>query len=305
MDVKLGDVAARANFCTLDKEGKIIDRRAGRIASEKALPIVELLKEIAIPEVETEVRLVREYRFAVVMRGSGLHPALEDTDPQKTGAAPFPVRVKDDAAQGTADLFNAWIQSARKVLADQPKANGLTLRGFSTNPALPQFPDVFGLKAVCIAVYPMYRGVSSLVGMEVHYFSGESPRDQFTQVRQTWNEYDFFFVHIKKPDSKGEDGDFAGKTEVISSVDEALPELIDLKPDVLVVTGDHSTPSRLRSHSWHPVPLLLWAPSSCRSDSSTSFGESTCALGGLGTFPATDILPLSMAHAGRLAKYGA
>jgi len=305
MEVREGDVAARGNFCTLDEQGRIIDRRAGRIPSEEALPIVERLQAIQLPDVELDVRQVREYRFAVVMRGPDLDPEIEDTDPQATGVPPLPARPRRNAARRTAELFDRWVALARQALADQPKANGLTLRGFSTDPKLPAFGEVYGLHPACIAVYPMYRGVSRLVGMEVLSFQGESPELEFATAAETWGDYDFFFIHIKKTDSRGEDGDFAKKADVIEQVDQALPRLLELEPDVLAITGDHSTPARLRTHSWHPVPLLLWAPETLRADDRQSFGERQCALGGLGTFPAKHLMQLLMAHAQRLRKYGA
>ncbi|MCK4975374.1 MAG: 2,3-bisphosphoglycerate-independent phosphoglycerate mutase [Anaerolineales bacterium] len=305
MDVRKGDVAARGNFCTLDSDGNIADRRAGRIPTEEAIPIVESLKSIQIPGVETEVRHVKEYRFAVVMRGDVLVPEIEDTDPQQTGVPPLPAKATTPKAERTASLYNQWIAQARQVLADQPIANGLTLRGFATHPGLTSYQDAYGLKAACIAVYPMYRGVSRLVGMDVIEFPGDSPQDEFAALARSWKDYDFFFVHIKKTDSKGEDGDFPGKVKVIESVDAALPALLDLKPDVLIITGDHSTPAKLRSHSWHPVPFLLWAPASVRPDTQNEFGERSCASGSLGNISALDIMPLALAHALRLNKYGA
>jgi 2,3-bisphosphoglycerate-independent phosphoglycerate mutase len=305
MKVNTGDIAARGNFCTLDPKGKIKDRRAGRIPTEEAIPVVEKLKSIQIPEVEIEVEHVKEYRFAVVIRGEGLSQEIDDTDPQTTGVPPLAAQAQTPAAEHTADLFNQWIKEALLVLAEQPKANGITLRGFSTDPGLPSFQESFGLHAACIAVYPMYRGVSKLVGMDIVEFSGDKPEDEFATLGQVWDDYDFFFVHIKKTDSKGEDGDFYGKAHVIESVDEALPNLLKLKPDVLIVTGDHSTPSTLKSHSWHPVPFLLWAPASVRSDDQNQFGERACAHGSLGSFPAVDTIPLALAHALKLNKYGA
>ncbi len=305
LEVRKGDVAARGNFCTLDSEGKIIDRRAGRIPTSEALPVTEKLKTIQIPGVETQVRHVKEYRFAVVMRGAGLSPEINDTDPQITGVEPLPATATSPAAEYTAKLFNQWIAEARKVIANEPKANGITLRGFATHPGLTPFKEAYGLRAACIAVYPMYRGVSELVGMDIIQFEGETTQDEFAALAKSWNDYDFFFVHIKKTDSKGEDGDFYGKAAFIESVDAALPELLKLNPDVLMITGDHSTPARLMTHSWHPVPFLLWAPATHRPDSEISFGERACARGGLGTFNAMDAMPLALAHALRLNKYGA
>ncbi len=305
MDVSKGDVAARGNFCTLDSAGNITDRRAGRIPTPEALPVVEKLKKIEIPGVSTEVRHVKEYRFAVVMRGDGLHPDIDDTDPQATGVPPLPARASSPAAEHTASLYNRWIEKAQKVISDQPKANGLTLRGFATHPGLQSYDDAYGLRAACVAVYPMYRGVSRLVGMDIIEFNGEDPEDEFTALANAWDNYDFFFVHIKKTDSKGEDGDFHGKAHYIELVDQALPPLLQLKPDVLMITGDHSTPASLRTHSWHPVPFLLWAPASVRPDDQTQFGERACARGGFGTISAMDAMPLALAHAQRLNKYGA
>ena len=305
LQVRRGDVAARGNFATLDEAGNIVDRRAGRIPSEESAPLVERLKQISLPGVETEVHQVKEYRFAVVMRGENLNGDIDDTDPQQTSVPPLPAVARTPAAEPTAELFNQWIAKACEVLADNPKANGLTLRGFATDPNLPSFQDSYGLNPACVSVYPMYRGVSQLVGMEVVQFSGETPEDEFAALARAWGEHDFFFVHVKKTDSKGEDGDFAGKAHVIEGVDAALPLLLELNPDVLIVTGDHSTPARLRTHSWHPVPFLLWAPATIRPDDQNSFGERACARGGLGNFSALDTIPLALAHAGRLEKFGA
>jgi 2,3-bisphosphoglycerate-independent phosphoglycerate mutase len=305
MTIFKGDVAARGNLCTLDENGNISDRRAGRISSQEAIPLIERLQQIDLGDVKVETRHVREYRFCVVMRGEDLEPDVEDTDPQETSVPPAEAIARNKASQRTADLYNQWIAKARQILSDQPKANGLTLRGFSTYPQLPQFDDIFGLRAACIAEYPMYRGVSRLVGMEIQELNGDKPEDEFGVVRDVWEDYDYFFVHIKKTDSRGEDGDFSAKAKVIEGVDRALPQLLDLQPDVIAVTGDHSTPSRIRRHSWHPVPLLLWAPATARPDLAQSFGERKCANGGFGTIPATDIMPLMMAHADRWEKFGA
>ncbi len=305
MQVNPGDVAARGNLCTLDKNGVITDRRAGRISSEDALPLIEKLNEIEISGVETEVKHLREYRFAVLMRGEGLAPHIADTDPQQTGLPPRAAKAQSPDSAHAADLFNQWIAAAHIILSTQPVANGLTLRGFGTDPVLPKFQDIYDLNAACVAVYPMYRGVSKLVGMQAIDFTGESPAEQFSATENIWDDFDFFFIHIKKTDSRGEDGDFTGKAEVIEAVDMALPQLLDLKPDVIIITGDHSTPALMRSHSWHPVPLLLWSPQFGLPDQQSQFGERACSLGGLGTFPATDLMPIALAHAGRLNKFGA
>lgn len=305
VDCKPGDVAARGNFCTLDADGNITDRRAGRISSEVGAPLVEKLNGIKLPGVELEVKQVKEYRFTVVMRGEVLDASLKDTDPQKVGVPPLLVEPTTPAAGRAADLFNQFVAEARNVLADQSQANGLTLRGFATDPQLMPYSEAYGLKAACVAVYPMYRGVSKLVGMDVIQFDGEYPADEFSAVEKVWNDYDFFFIHIKKTDSMGEDGNFDGKVKIIEGVDASLPQLTALNPDVIMITGDHSTPALMKSHSWHPVPFLLWAPAMHLTDSETQFGERACMRGGLGTFPALDTMSLGLAHAGRLTKYGA
>jgi 2,3-bisphosphoglycerate-independent phosphoglycerate mutase len=305
LEVKKGEVAARGNFCTLDADGNILDRRAGRIPTDEAIPVVEKLKKVQVPGIQTEVEVVKEYRFALILRGEGLSPEIDDTDPQKTGVPPLPAVARESAAEHTARLVNQWIAAACEALKDEPKANGLTLRGFSTDPDLPKFKGSYDLQAACVAVYPMYKGVSKLVGMDVIQFTGDQPADEFAAVQAIWDDYNFFFIHIKKTDSMGEDGNFAGKVGVIESVDQALPALLDLHPDVLMITGDHSTPCLLRSHSWHPVPFLLWAPASARSDEQQHFGERACARGGLGTFPAIDTIPQALAHGLRLEKFGA
>ncbi|MCZ6531267.1 MAG: 2,3-bisphosphoglycerate-independent phosphoglycerate mutase [Chloroflexi bacterium] len=305
LQVAPGDVAARGNFCTLDGDGLITDRRAGRLPSEAAAPLVEQLDSIKIPGYTFEIRQVREYRFALVARGEGLEPGLSDTDPQRVGQAPLQVVPETPQSQASAELFNQWIEASRSVLAQEPLANGLTLRGFSTDPELPQFGQSYGLNALCVAVYPMYKGVAKLVGMEILEFEGEDPADEFSALGPRWDEFDFAFIHVKAPDSRGEDGDFEGKAAVIEQIDRELGRLMDLEPAVLAVTGDHSTPARMRSHSWHPVPLLIWAPDTVRPDDSLNFGERDCARGGLGTFPAKSLMALLLAHAGRLNKFGA
>ena len=299
------DVAARGNFCTIDRTGQIIDRRAGRIATDDARPLVEKLAGITLPGVEFEVKPVKEYRFVVVMRGSGLSSALSETDPQRTGASPLPVKPLEPAAERAAGFFNQWVDAARARLANDHPANMVTLRGFSGDPRLPQFESIYKMRPACVAVYPMYRGVARLVGMKTIDFPGDKPADEFRALASVWDEFDFFFVHVKPTDSRGEDGDFAAKVKVIESVDAALPAILDLNPDVLIITGDHSTPAKMKTHSWHPVPLLLWAPQTIRPDDERGFGERACARGGLGTILAADLMPIAMAHAGRLTKYGA
>lgn len=300
------DVAARGNFVTVDAQGRITDRRAGRIPTEKGAEVVERLKSITLSGVETIVEIVKEYRFALVLRGEGLNGAIADTDPQATGVEPLPAKALRPEAEHTAALVNQWVAQAKAALKDQHPANMLTLRGFAMDPNLPKFGDVYRLKAACVAVYPMYKGVSKLVGMDVIQTDAhDTPADEFRRVAGIWNKYDFVFCHIKPTDSRGEDGDFEAKVRVIEEVDKALPILLDLKPDVLIVTGDHSTPATYRAHSWHPVPTLLWAPETHMPDRAVAYGERECMSGALGHFQATDLLPLALAHAKRLDKYGA
>jgi 2,3-bisphosphoglycerate-independent phosphoglycerate mutase len=202
-------------------------------------------------------------------------------------------------------VVNDWIAAARRILKDHPPANSLNLRGLAKDPGLPRFPDIYGLRAAAVATYPMYRGVARLVGMDVLPVTGEEVEDEVNTLRANWEAYDYFFFHVKKTDSAGEDGDFDRKAGVIEHVDQVVvPAILELDPDVLVVTGDHSTPSVLRSHSWHPVPTLLFSRY-CRPDGVAEYGERACARGSLGLFPATDEMPLAMGYALRLAKYGA
>jgi len=298
------DVAARGNFCTVDEKGLITDRRAGRIPTEKGAQLCQILRAIQLPGVETFVEPVKDYRFVLVLRGEGLCGGLTETDPQQLGVAPRKVEALIPEAQPTAELFNQWVAQARGLLADQHPANMVLLRGPDKTPLLPSMAEVYGLKAAAIASYPMYRGVSKLVGMDV-LETGETVEDEVETLRAYLAEYDFFFFHVKKTDSAGEDCDFARKAAVIEHVDEVvIPVVVSLQPDVLIVTGDHSTPALLRSHSWHPVPTLLRSRY-CRPDPVRTFGERACMGGGLGVFPATDLMPLAMANALRLTKFGA
>lgn len=305
MEIGAGDVAIRANFCTLDEQGRIVDRRAGRISTERGAELVDKLRRnVRVEGVEIHLEPVREYRFAIRLRGPGLEDNVRDTDPQVTGVPPLEPEPRDAASEKTARVAAEFLRQAREVLRDEHPANFLTLRGFSRLPQIRPVEEIFGLRAAAVAVYPMYRGLARLVGMSV-VEPGQTLADQFDVLREHWAEFDFFFVHYKYTDSTGEDGDFDRKVEMIEAMDREIPRLLALRPDVLVVTGDHSTPSRLRSHSFHPNPLLLWAPATARPDRATAFGERDCLQGGLGHFRAVDILPLALAHAGRLQKFGA
>lgn len=297
------DVAARGNFCTVNDAGLITDRRAGRPTTERCVEMCRLLQDIHLPNVEIFVEPVREHRFVVVFRGDNLGDVVNDTDPQQVGAAPLTAMGHDPASARTADAVNQFITEAARVLKGQAPTNMATLRGFARYPKIATIKEVYGLRAAAIAVYPMYKGLARLVGMDV-LDAGSTLRDQIDTLQRVWNDYDFFFMHYKYTDSTGEDGNFAAKVEMIERLDTELPRIRALNPDVLIVTGDHSTPSKLKSHSWHPVPVVL-VSKTARPDAVTEFGETQCLRGGLGQFEAKYLMTMAMAHAGRLGKYGA
>ncbi|MFN2131399.1 MAG: 2,3-bisphosphoglycerate-independent phosphoglycerate mutase [Anaerolineae bacterium] len=302
-DLRPEDIAARGNFCTLDENGLVVDRRAGRIPTETNMRLVSKLRTISLPGVQTFVETVKEHRFVLVLRGEGLVDGLTETDPLVTGKPQLKVQALRPEAEPTAALFNRWMQEALKVLADEHPANGCNLRGLAKDPGLPQVGEICGWRAGAIATYPMYRGVAKLTGMDV-LPTGDTIDDEVETLKEHWAEYDFFFFHVKKTDSYGEDGNFVAKVEVIEHVDHVLPDILALEPDVIIVTGDHSTPAKLKSHSWHELPVLFWAED-IRPDNVTQFGERPCMLGGLGHIRHVDLLPLAMAHARRLTRYGA
>jgi len=302
-DLEPGDVAARGNFCTTDKDGLVTDRRAGRIPNEKCTEICRLLDGMIIENTRIFVRPVREHRFIIVFRGDGLNPGVSDSDPQQLGVFPKVATALQPEAAKTASIANKFISQAKSILAEQHPANMLLLRGFSERPEFPAMGEIYRLKPAAIAVYPMYRGLARLVGMEI-LNTGTSLEDEIKTLKENYSNYDFFFLHVKGTDSAGEDGDFERKVRVIEELDRALPSLIDTEPDVMIVTGDHSTPAILKGHSWHPVPVLLYSRW-CRPDRVSEFAESACASGGLGRFPGTQVMPLAMANALKLAKFGA
>ncbi|MFO0791656.1 MAG: 2,3-bisphosphoglycerate-independent phosphoglycerate mutase [Pirellulales bacterium] len=298
-----GDVAIRANFCTLDAKGNISDRRAGRIPTEESAPLAIKLRNVKIPGIEVFVEPVKEHRFVIVFRGAGLQGNVADTDPQVTGVPPLDPVPTDSGSQKTAEVAKEFVRQARELLAGEKKANGLTLRGFSGKPALPSYEEVYGLKAAAIAVYPMYKGLARLVGMDI-VGKAQTLDEQMKVLEENWSKYDFFFIHFKYTDSTGEDGNFDAKVKRTEEFDAAVPRITALKPDVLIVTGDHSTPAMLASHSWHPVPTLLVA-NNCRTDACERFGEAECLRGGLGQFEAKYLMTLALANAKRLGKFGA
>lgn len=299
-----GDVAARANLCTLDADGIITDRRAGRVGDTEARAVLELLSDkVRLDSAEVIFRHEREHRALVVLRGDGLDPRVSDTDPQVSGTEPRPARALDPAAERTAALLGDLDSQVRAVLSDHPRVRGLLLRGFDSVRDLPGFRARYGLRAAAVAVYPMYRGIAALVGMDVLYRPTDLA-DQIEILTGAWDDYDFFFFHHKSTDSAGEDGDRPRKIAAIETLDAAIPAIRGLGPEVIMVSGDHSTPSQMAAHSWHPVPVVVWGPR-CGVDASARFGERWCAGGGLGLRPMKTMMQILMANAGRLAKYGA
>jgi 2,3-bisphosphoglycerate-independent phosphoglycerate mutase len=305
IDIKLqpGDVAARGNFCTVDKKGLITDRRAGRISNRKCEELCKQLDGISINGVKILVHPVREHRFVAVFRGEKLSPDVTESDPSQVGVAPLVVTALGSKSGKMADIANQFIAQAGARLAEHHPANMVLLRGFSTQPDLPTMGEIYKLKPLAIAVYPMYRGLARLVGMDVAS-TGATLEDEFETLKQKYADYDFFFLHIKWTDSAGEDGDFGRKVQILEQIDRALLAMVNLEPDVLVITGDHSTPSVLAGHSWHTVPVLLYSKY-CRPDSVEKFSETAFLAGGLGRLQLTQVMPLAMANALKLTKFGA
>ena len=300
-----GDLAARGNFATMDEKGVIVDRRAGRISSEKTKALCDFLQNSLkeIKGVKITINPGKEHRFVILFKGKGLGDGLTDADPQKNGKSSIPASATADSAKFSERVVNRFIKEATHLLKPQDLANTVLLRGFSQLPKIPTLTDLFNIRPAAIAVYPMYKGIAKLVGMDI-LDTGEGIKDEIKALRDYFDQYDFFYVHVKDPDMFGEDGNFHGKVRAIEEVDEFIPDLLDLEPDVLVVTGDHSTPSILKSHSWHPNPIVLFSKF-IRTDAVERFNERSCLLGGLGRFPATGIMPLMLANALKLKKYGA
>ncbi|MDQ7037926.1 MAG: 2,3-bisphosphoglycerate-independent phosphoglycerate mutase [Aquificota bacterium] len=313
LEVRETDVAVRGNYATVEyRNGKpvVVDRRAGRIPTEENRRITERInREIGdLDGVEVKVAPGAEHRVAVLFRFPEPLPEgsdrLRDTDPQSVGKEPLDPVPETPQAERVARVAGEFLRKVSEILRSEKRANFLLLRGFSQKPKMRSFKDRFGLRACCVAVYPMYKGLASLVGMEVVSFEGNTPEDQVRILRKVWNDYDFFFLHIKKTDSFGEDGNWRGKVEVIEEFDRVLPQILELGPDVLAITGDHSTPSKLKGHSWHPVPLLIYSPY-VLGGTSSRFTERECLKGELGIIPAKKIMNLLLANALRLKKFGA
>ncbi len=317
LDLPAGTVAARGNFATVDADGLLTDRRAGRIASAEGRRVcARLRRRIAasgteLPgDLEVEVHPGEGYRFVLLFRArpgtAPLDAGLDDTDPQEVGLASLPVRAAPgagEAARQTAARIAPVVAVLRAELRDEAHANSFLLRGFSSPPKLPGLEALYRLRAAAMAGYPLYRGVARACGMEV-VECGADAGDMLSQLRRHWDDFEYFFLHVKATDMAGEDGDFPARVEVIESVDEWLPRLLDLEPDVLAITGDHSTPSPMKAHSWHPVPLLLWSDR-CFVDECARFTEVEALRGALGTMPSSNLMGLLLANAGKLRKFGA
>jgi 2,3-bisphosphoglycerate-independent phosphoglycerate mutase len=301
------DVAARLNFCTIDKKGNITDRRAGRITTELNQQLCEKLQnEITLSDgIEFFLKTESEHRALLVIRGEGLGGNINDTDSQLTGVPDLEPKGEDTASQKTTKYVKEFLAKAKEVLKDDHPANYILARGFAKHEDMPTMLDRYGLRSAAIAQYPMYRGLARLVGMDVL----PKPEDfdaMFTQLKDHYNDYDFFFIHFKKTDSYGEDGNFDAKVKVIESVDAWVKQLDELNPEVTVITGDHSTPAIRKSHSWHPVPVLLHARNGLgRPDAQTEFGETACSQGGLGRMQMKNIILEALATAEKIQKFGA
>ena len=298
-----GDLGVRLNFCTLDDRGNVVDRRAGRIETSLNQDLVAKLNELEVAGVELEFATESQHRAVLIIRGAYLTPAIQETDPQAVGVPPLEPIPLTASAQHTSEVLRLVTLAVRDCIASESPANFVLMRGYAGLPALDSLQALYGLQAVCLATYPMYKGLARVAGMSV--VDGlESADEQMIALAEAWDEHDYFFVHHKAPDARGEDGDFDAKAAAIEEMDQRLPALLELGPDVLVVTGDHSTPARLRQHSWHPVPCLFWGES-VLPDTVQSFGERSCGQGSLGVFPAQSIMALMLAHGGRLQKFGA
>lgn len=299
-----GDVAARLNVATYDTDGNVSDRRAGRPADDEARRVVAKLRAALQPPAGVQIDLVveKEHRVVLRLRGEGLEAAVSDTDPLVEGRPDLRCIADEPGSERTAEVVNDFLAQAREILSDEPALNGFLARGFAAFTHIPGYGERFKLKASAIAKYPMYRGVAKLVGMEAPAVPG-STAETLDVLEEAFDRYDFHFMHFKDSDSRGHDGDFEGKVAAIEEVDALIPRITALEPDVIVVTGDHCTPTLLKEHSWHPVPTLI--ASSCARPTAQTFGESTCRLGDLGYMHGTDLIGHALAHAGRLVKFGA
>ncbi len=303
VELQPGDVAARGNFATMDENGIITDRRAGRLPTEIGTRLAEKLRGIIGDGVEYIIQPGEGYRFVLVVRGKGLSDKVTEIDPQKPGLAAYPMEATAPEGERTAAVLKHFLKEANRILANERPANTVLIRGYGKLPHLPTMQEAFGLNPVAIASYPMYRGLAKVLGMKT-IKPENTPKALVGALRDNYAGHDFFYVHVKATDGAGEDGDFDRKVAAIEAVDAVVPQVLELKPDVLVVTGDHSTPAVLKAHSWHPVPLLLYSKYG-RVYGPAEFSERACYRGSLGTFRAVELMPMMLANAQRLEKYGA
>lgn len=321
MDVGRGDVLARGNFATADAAGELTDRRAGRPSNDENRRLVAKMQESLDGEglggeeqegVEARLHAGEGHRFVLRLRGDGLSAELRDTDPQATGVPPKPPAADGDSpsreARRTVGLVQRVVAAMERALADEEKANRALLRGFSSLPHLAPMNELYRLRCGAFAGYPLYRGVASVCGMDV-VECGKGMGEVVDAVARHWEDFDYFFLHLKKPDMAGEDGDADAKARAIEAADAEIPRLMGLGsgghgPAALAITGDHSTPAPMAAHSWHPVPLLLHSRN-CFVDEARRFTELEAIRGHVGTIPSMHLMGLLLANAGRLAKYGA
>ncbi len=302
IDLEKGQIAARGNFCTLDDNGLLVDRRADRIPTAESAPLVELLDSIEVPGVEISAYPVQDHRFVLVLRGEGLGERVTETDPQALGVPPLNTTAIAPEAEKTAQAVRLFVDRAREILAGRTSANMALLRGFSELPDLPDMGKTYRLNPAAIAAYPMYRGLAHLVGMKV-ISTGKTFDDELDTFEKNFGEHDFFFLHYKPADAAGEDGNFEAKVEALEYIDARIPRLLEQDIDTLVVVGDHSTPAILGAHSWHPVPLMVKSVITA-GDGVNEFTERACANGSVGRIPATDVITIALSHAGKLQKFG-
>lgn len=308
VELKPGDVCARANFATLDAKGIVTDRRAGRIPTETCEKLCAKLaaKVKKLGDTQVIIKAGKEHRFVVVFRGKGLEGPLTDADPNREGFAIPTVKPRDPKSAGQkkmAKLVADFYKAALPVISGEKPANGFLMRGIAHQPHIPLFEDRYKLKPAALAIYPMYKGLSQLVGM-AKIEGPQTIQEQFERYLAEYANYDFFFIHFKYTDKAGEDGNFAAKKKAVEDFDAALPILLRKKPDVLAITGDHSTPCALHGHSWHPQPVLLHSACS-GSDKLDRFTETGANLGSLGVFEAKHLIRLMQANAKMFDKFGA
>ena len=302
VELRPGDVAARGNFCTVDDNGSLVDRRAGRIPTELSAPLCRRLDGIELDGVQVDVFPVQDYRFVLRLRGEGLSEQVSETDPQITGVPALEVKPLQPAAKKTSQLVNQFVDQARQLLSEEERGNMVLLRGWAQLPSLPPMGDVYRLNPAAIAAYPMYRGLATVAGMKI-VPTGMSFSDEVETLRAHFDAHDFFFIHYKPADAAGEDGDFDAKVRALEALDPLIPQIRALNPDVFMVAGDHATPAIMAAHSWHPVPFMLNSALT-RGEGVASFDEKACGLGSIGRIPATNVMLLALSHSGKLTKFG-